>query len=387
MRDKIYILQLLSILKMRDALIVGIDPGTTSAYALLDLYGNLIKLKSSKLLNLSTIIEEITNEGKVIIVGCDVSHVPDFVSKLAAKLNAVVVKPDFDFKVGLKQRMTKEFKVKDDHQRDALAAALNAFSEFKETFEKIDQDLKEIGKEHLSSKIKEICIKNKLNIIDAIKLIETPESKPNNKKKRNRFFNYNETTETIKLLKKQNNYLQKKLKYLEFKHREITKQIDKKVEERIKKLNTIADLNNSSYRKEILNKTMEIETLKTKINKLKNCLLNLKENIIVKKFSNLHIDELNNNITYIENPNIYSEKALILCLGKIIIFKEKPSDYLLKKEIIFVNNTCVLEEFEDFVVVDNKKLNKEINSLNLIENLIENYRLERQKQASESILK
>jgi len=371
---------------MRDSLIVGIDPGTTSAYAILDLEGNLIKLKSSKLLNLSTIIEEVTNEGKVIIVGCDVSHIPDFVSKLAAKLNAVVVKPDFDFKVGLKQRMTKEFKTKDDHQRDALASALNAFSEFKETFEKIDKDLKELGKEHLSSKIKEICIKEKLNVQDAIKLMETPESKPI-KKKKNKFFNYNETTEAINLLKKQNNYLQKKLKYFEFKHREVIKQIDKKVEERIKKLSALADLNINSYRKEIINNELEIKTLKDKITKLKDCLMNLKENLIVKKFPNFNIEELKDSIIYIENPNVYSEKSIGLCSGKIIIFKEKPSGYLLKKEIIFINNICILEEFEDFVVVDHKKLDKEVNSLNLIENLIENYRLERQKQASESILK
>ena len=56
----------------KEPLIVGIDPGITTAYAVLDTKGSLIKLKSSKKLNLSTVINEILQiDGKIIAVGSD----------------------------------------------------------------------------------------------------------------------------------------------------------------------------------------------------------------------------------------------------------------------------------------------------------------------------
>jgi len=373
---------------MRDLLIVGIDPGTTTAYAILDLDGNLIKLKSSKQLSLSTLITEVTNEGKVLAVGCDVSNIPSFVYKFATKLNAIIVKPDFDYKVGLKQRMTKEFKVRDDHQRDALAAALNAFKEFKETFTKIDKELKDLGKEHLNSQVKEICIKNKLNVTDTIKLLETPEKIEVKKKRKKEVLNYNKANDLIRAFKKQNRELQRKLSFMQFKYQNTLKLIDKRVEERIKKSQIISELNSKSFREELLKKEIEIKNLKEKINKLNNTLLNSNEKITAQKFKNLNFEDYSKEVIYVENPNIYSEKCLNSCKGKVIIYKEKPLNYLTKKNISFINKEdCLEEEFEEFILVDKNKLNSLINSSNLIENLIEDYKQERQNKAFKELLK
>ncbi len=373
---------------MRDLLIVGVDPGTTLAYAILDLDRNLIKLKSSKQLSLSSLTTEVTNEGKVLIVGCDVSNIPSFVYKFATKLNAVIVKPDFDFKVGLKQRMTKEFKVRDDHQRDALAAALNAFSEFKETFKKIDDELKNIGKEHLNSQVKEICIKNKLNVIDAINLLETTEEKPKEKKRKNRFLNDNGTNELIRILKKQNDDLLKNLKFLELKYKDLSSLIDKRVEERIKKLNAISGLNIKSFTNDISRKEAEIIGLKQKIAELNSLLLDLNNKVIVKKFQNLNFNENFSSLIYVENPNVYTEQCLNFCQGKIIIYKERPSNHLIKKNIVFINKEdCFIDEIGNLAIIDKSKLESSINSLTLVQNLIESYREERQKEASEKLLK
>ncbi|MBI4154529.1 DUF460 domain-containing protein [Candidatus Woesearchaeota archaeon] len=373
---------------MRDLLIVGVDPGTTTAYAILDLDGNLLKLKSSKQLSLSTLITEVTNEGKVLAVGCDVSNIPSFVYKFATKLNAIIVKPDFDYKVGLKQRMTKEFKVRDDHQRDALAAALNAFKEFKETFDKIDKELKDLGKEHLNSQVKEICIKNKLNVTDAINLLETPEIKQEKKKIKKQVLNYNKANDLIRIIKKQNKELQRKLSFMQFKYQNTLKLIDKKVEERIKKSQIISELNSKSFREELLKKEIEIKNLKEKINKLNNTLLNSNEKIIAQKFKNLNFGNYSEKVIYVENPNVYSEKCLNSCKGKVLIYKEKPLNYLTKKNISFINKEdCLVEEFEEFILVDKNKLNNLINSSNLIENLIEDYKQERQNKAFKELLK
>ena len=66
-------------------LVVGIDPGTTIGYAVLDLDGNLIKIDSSKHITLSSLISGITAIGKVILVGTDKKAVPGFVKKFAVK--------------------------------------------------------------------------------------------------------------------------------------------------------------------------------------------------------------------------------------------------------------------------------------------------------------
>ncbi len=373
---------------MRDLIIVGVDPGTTLAYAVLDLDGNLLKLKSSKQLSMSSLITEVTNEGKVLCVGCDVSNIPSFIHKFATKLNAVIINPDFDFKVGLKQRMTKQFKVHDDHQRDALAAAMNAFSEFKGTFEKIDKELKEIGKEHLTSKVKEICIKKKLNVIDAIRLLEAPEAKPKERKKIGKVRCYNSNNDILRVLKKQNIELQRRLRFSESRYNNLSHLIDKKVENRVNKFNNITELNIKSFTNELSKKDLEISSLRQKIAKLNQLLLNLDSKLIIKKAKNLNFLEDFNTAIYVESPNIYTEKCLDMCKGKIIIYNEKPNEYLKKKNIVFISKKdCLTGEIDDLAVIDKIKLESSINSLTLMQNLIENYKAERQKEAVNGLLR
>ena len=64
-------------------LIVGIDPGTTIGYAVLDIEGNLIHLNSSKQLDLSLLISETINFGKAVLVGTDKAKVPGLVEAFA----------------------------------------------------------------------------------------------------------------------------------------------------------------------------------------------------------------------------------------------------------------------------------------------------------------
>jgi len=107
-------------------LVVGVDPGTTTGYAILDIQGNLKKLKSSKRLNLSSLIFEIIREGKVLIVGTDVKYVPSFIKSFANKLGAKLISPEENLRIIEKKRLIGDLKVKNLHERDALAAALFA---------------------------------------------------------------------------------------------------------------------------------------------------------------------------------------------------------------------------------------------------------------------
>ena len=156
----------------KNLLIVGVDPGTTLAYAILDVNGNLIKLRSSKNLNLSRLIFDTIRYGKIIVVGCDVCKVPSFVQEYAIKIGAKIICPKEDLGVREKRGLVRG-KVKNRHQRDALASAIFAHKKIKNLLTKIDNYVKEKNKEEYADKIKELLLtKNGLNIERALKSLE-----------------------------------------------------------------------------------------------------------------------------------------------------------------------------------------------------------------------
>src|SRR3989344_1898034 len=108
----------------RKLLIVGLDPGITTAYAVLDIDGNPLSFSSSKELSLNPLISEITEYGRVIITGTDKQKIPSLIQEFAAKTGSRVLNPKEDLKVQDKKNMTSGFSLKNDHERDALASAL-----------------------------------------------------------------------------------------------------------------------------------------------------------------------------------------------------------------------------------------------------------------------
>ena len=63
-------------------LIVGIDPGTTTAVAAVDLDGNLLHLGSSRQMSMGDVVESLYRVGKPIIVASDVQEMPHSVEKI-----------------------------------------------------------------------------------------------------------------------------------------------------------------------------------------------------------------------------------------------------------------------------------------------------------------
>jgi len=92
----------------KQLIIIGIDPGTTKSYAVLDLHGNILDVKSSKKLDASTITKEAFKHGKPIIVGTDVKKVPSFVEKIASSLGAKIFKPEINLQGNHKNKLVKK---------------------------------------------------------------------------------------------------------------------------------------------------------------------------------------------------------------------------------------------------------------------------------------
>ncbi len=132
-------IELIPLSRAKRYLIAGIDPGTTTAVALMDLAGNLISIRSKKDWSISEVIEFITEHGKPVIIATDKKNPPDFVSKVRASFNAVLHSPKEDLNVEKKRDLTSEYKILNDHERDALAAAMDAFNYYKSKFRNIEK--------------------------------------------------------------------------------------------------------------------------------------------------------------------------------------------------------------------------------------------------------
>jgi uncharacterized protein len=118
-------------------LIVGIDPGTTTAVAALDLDGHLLHLASSRQMNMGGVVESLYRVGKPLIVASDVQEMPYSVEKVRRAFSAVSYTPRQDMSVESKIELTAQFPYTNDHERDALSAALDAYRQYRHKFQNL----------------------------------------------------------------------------------------------------------------------------------------------------------------------------------------------------------------------------------------------------------
>ena len=77
-------------------MIVGIDPGTTTALAALDLDGNLLHLESPRQMTMSDVIEALYKVGKPLVIASDVEEMPFTVEKIRRAFSAIAYTPKQD---------------------------------------------------------------------------------------------------------------------------------------------------------------------------------------------------------------------------------------------------------------------------------------------------
>ena len=163
-------------------LIAGIDPGETKGYALIDLEGHLITLGSSKKLTLESLTREISSYGKIILVGTDVNPCPKFVKKIASSLSSDLYIPEHNLLVKKKKSVNNNYqnenklkgkiKMENKHQKDALAIAVLALKSLNPLFNKINNHLNQNHLTHLSEKVREQVLINKISIHEALSLTQ-----------------------------------------------------------------------------------------------------------------------------------------------------------------------------------------------------------------------
>ncbi|MCI0504449.1 DUF460 domain-containing protein [Candidatus Micrarchaeota archaeon] len=116
--------------------IVGIDPGIKTGYAILDLEGRLVASGCEKEASDERLVRLVSAVGVPVLVASDTSPPSHFVQKVAARLNVRVHAPA--------QSMTKLEKrligaqIYDVHARDSYAAAIKAYRRYQNRLRQID---------------------------------------------------------------------------------------------------------------------------------------------------------------------------------------------------------------------------------------------------------
>jgi len=385
-------------------LIVGIDPGTTLGYAVLDIDSKIIKIKSSKQMNLNSLISEVVELGKVIVVGTDKTKVPGLVELFAVKTGGKVIRPEEDLKVSEKKRLILDYKVKDEHQGDALASALFAYKEERSLLKKIKVFTRNNKKEEVRGRIIDLVVTKGVSIKQAVDIIENP-AKEEVKIIKNvveerklsqadflRLYNKAKRYEKeILFLRKQNSNLSRELKNVMEKHKYITKKVGMlRSDEKAEELINFKEKRIRSFDKEVKVKEEEIELLQEKMNNLNLILSKLNENYLLKKLNNLGSFEFGNknkflnikeeDILLVDNPNIFNNKVVekIKNNVKAIIYKNKLNKTTKRLPFVFINSEDLdLTEEKHFAIVGKEELNKEIERSDIFSRVVEDYKNER----------
>ena len=132
--------------------IVGVDPGSTSAVAAVDFQGELELLESGKNFPPRDIISEIVEAGKPVMVTSDKGETPSKVKKIAASVGAREFVPEKDLSKDRKKELGQG---SNSHEKDASAAAMHAFKTHRSGIEEIktlsqdmDLDTAEVAKKY-----------------------------------------------------------------------------------------------------------------------------------------------------------------------------------------------------------------------------------------------
>jgi len=125
------------LVKRRDRVLVGIDPGTTTAAAVVSLDGEVLDVYSTRTADTAGVIEWLVERGRPVVVAADVEPMPETVEKFRRSFDAAGWEPGTDLPVDEKLHRTREHAYDNDHERDAMAAALFAFDAYEDRFERI----------------------------------------------------------------------------------------------------------------------------------------------------------------------------------------------------------------------------------------------------------
>lgn len=384
----------------KDLVIVGIDPGTTTGYAILDLDGKVIDKGSSRHIELSGVIEKVINSGIPVVTGTDVSSVPSFVSDFSIKNGTRLINPKEDLSKEEKKNLVSSNEFENWHEMDALAAAKYAYKSVKHLISRVNRLVKDKEVTDLKYEVMKIVLSEELSPISAIELLSGEDNNIDESIKetviddesvdeedfKEIYDKYHKANNSIKLLENQNKKLKNKLKKIREENRKLESKI-KKIREENRKEEILKEKEKriKAFDRQKKQKESIIESLNEKIKRLQSLLNKSNDKIILKKIENLGssleedkvftIDE--NDYIFVENPNSFSENKIKELNEKItLICEEKPNNKIqsLFSGRIIHSPDIIINETENFGIASEEEIKEELNNEKILREIITEYR-------------
>jgi len=374
---------------MPKPIIVGIDPGTTSAYAILDIDGKLVKIHSAKEIGINDIIKQISRYGIPIIVGTDKKKTPDFIERFASKTGARVCSPESDMLALEKKKLTESFSYTDTHQMDALAASIVSLKSIQTLLNKIDKYVRTNSSEKIRDELIRFVIREEVPIKLAVNLLASPdietkqvkkviESRVLSKNDYVRLFSkYESATTDNKLLRKYNASLRKENADL---LKQIMKLRKKKTGDNIEGLFKVKEERLRLYENKLKEKDQLVEELKEEIDESKKFLLLSVGKILFKKIRNL--SKLNGvkkgDNLFVDDPNLYTKDTrkwinenINAIIYKIRVNKKTRSDFTIP---LIDYDELILVHYSEFALVKKKDLSSKVDKKEIFNKIITDYK-------------
>ncbi len=396
-------LEFVPLSKVKEYLIVGVDPGTTTAVAILNLKGEILDVRSGKDMNLPRLIEHVLSFGHPVLIATDKKTPPDFVLKVKKAFQATLYTPKDDISIKRKLALVNNYKCENDHERDALAAAMEAYRHYKNKLENIEKRVPagydvEMVKAGI---IKGLTLQSILERKEA-KVRQKEESTVSLEEIRKRDKKIQELVEENRMLREKIEELKREVERLQMKLYTISSE----QYEKIRRENVYKSLQSeiAELRKEIRRKDEEISKLKEKIEELKRIrklgMEGWKVVKVLRKFTKDEIERVEKEfgieegdvILILESGGGGKSTAEILAKKRVkVVFASGLShvayDVLKENGIPVIPPERVeMEVFEDLAMIHARELEKILKeaieemkkeSFEKIEKLVEEYRSKR----------
>ena len=309
--------------------IVGIDPGTTVGIAVLSFDGDLLYLKSFRGIAPDKVVKLIAEYGKPALIASDVTPMPVSVEKIRRSFNAVPASPGIEVSGEEKIALGKTFGYSNDHERDALTAALLTYRSYKNIFTRIEKK----APVDADLELLKLYVIRGDSIEDAIEKIIAPralvntrvQESPENPGER-------EVDESIlkmrEIIQRQREQIQNLQKYLEELKRELIIK-DKKISKLESKLN--------GFKKEAYSEVRKSKEIKTRDEIIEN----LKKELSTKNKTVRELRRRSNKLRKIQKMEICGVGTLvkvITAFTKESIAETKEKYGLKEGDVVFLEN-------------------------------------------------
>lgn len=383
-------------------IIVGIDPGTTLGYAIVDFEGSLLRIDSSRSHSMSQLTEQVISVGKPVIVAGDKKKIPGVVQSFASSTGAKAYSPGRDLLIREKREIVSGFDFGKDHERDALAAALIALKNHSELLKKIDAFARRNKKPYKDRLIEMVIRNDGMSISLASDMIEKPESEPVRIvrkviEKEGMKPEISKLHSALKKKEREQDLLSKQVQDLKKKNKELTRRYDELsrrsgsllTEERSKDIRQFRQERIRSISKKLRKKEERIRSLQKELEKQESFIA--KGGLIAKRLENLGWKEfrlkekklniVEGDILYVRSLDEFSEKVLGKLKGKIttIIFDGDDNPAIGKRQdfLLLSSEGLIREHSRSFARVDSGALEKAKRKSDILGRVLSQYRKER----------